>query len=100
MKSLTWALLALSLVLGKGFAETVGEPGRESRKANPLKNVYFGEQHLHTAASPDAFAVGTRGTWEDAYEWALGKEVKLSTTGQSMKKSTPDDYVAITDHSE
>ena len=77
-----------------------GEPGRESGKPNPLKNVYFGEQHLHTAASPDAFAVGTRGTWADAYDWALGKEVTLSTTGEKMKKSTPYDFVAITDHSE
>jgi hypothetical protein len=78
----------------------VGEPGRSSDKPNPLKNVYFGEQHLHTSASPDAFAVGTRSTWEDAYNWALGKEVKLSTTGETMKKSTPYDFVAITDHAE
>jgi len=35
-------------------------------KTNPLKNVYFGEQHLHTSASPDAFAVGTRGRLERA----------------------------------
>jgi hypothetical protein len=80
-------------------ADPVGEPGRGTGK-NPLKNVYFGEQHLHTAASPDAFAVGTRGTWDDAYNWALGKDVKLSTTGQTIKKSTPYDFVAITDHAE
>jgi hypothetical protein len=80
--------------------QNAGEPGRSSDKPNPLKNVYFGEQHLHTSASPDAFAVGTRSTWEDAYNWALGKEVKLSTTGETMKKSTPYDFVAITDHAE
>jgi hypothetical protein len=79
---------------------SIGEPGRSAGGKNPLKNVYFGEQHLHTSASPDAFAVGTRGTWEDAYNWALGKEVKLSTTGQKIKKSTPYDFVAITDHAE
>ena len=79
---------------------SIGEPGRSADGKNPLKNVYFGEQHLHTSASPDAFAVGTRGTWDDAYNWALGKEVKLSTTGQKMKKSTPYDFVAITDHAE
>ena len=82
------------------LADSVGEPGRGSNKANPLKNVYFGEQHLHTEASPDAFAVGTRGTWADAYDYALGKEVELSTTGVKMKKSTPYDFVAITDHAE
>ncbi len=41
--------------------DNVGQPKGEAGKPNPLKNVYFGEQHLHTSASPDAFAVGTRG---------------------------------------
>jgi len=92
--------IALMMPMGQALSESVGEPGRDAKKPNPLKNVYFGEQHLHTAASPDAFAVGTRGTWEDAYNWALGKEVTLSTTGQKIKKSTPYDFVAITDHAE
>ena len=82
------------------LADSAGEPGRDSNKANPLKNVYFGEQHLRTSASPDAFAVGTRGTWDDAYNYAQGKEIKLSTTGQTIRKKTPYDFVGITDHSE
>jgi len=81
-------------------ADPIGEPGREAGKKNPLKNVYFGEQHIHTQNSFDAFATGTRMSWDDAYEYAKGKEVKLSTTGEPMKKSTPYDFVAITDHSE
>jgi hypothetical protein len=81
-------------------ADSVGEPGHADGKKNPLKNVYFGEQHLHTMNSPDAFVVGTRQTWDQAYQWAMGKEVKLSTTGEPMKKSTPYDFVAITDHAE
>ena len=64
------AMLAMAVLASQpGFsvgADSAGEPGRSSPKANPLKNVYFGEQHLHTAASPDAFAVATRGTWDDA----------------------------------
>ena len=32
-----------------------GEPGRADSKSNPLRNVYFGEQHLHTHDSPDAY---------------------------------------------
>ena len=65
-----------------------------------MKNVYFGEQHIHTGNSPDAFAVGTRATWDDVYNYAQGKEIKLSTTGKVIKKSTPYDFVGITDHSE
>ncbi len=40
--------------------QSVGEPGRAdkpSKKPNPLKNVYFREQHIHTRNSPDAFAI-------------------------------------------
>jgi hypothetical protein len=88
------------VVAGAAAADSEGEPGRDSGKPNPLKNVYFGEQHLHTRASPDAFVIGVRGTWEDAYNWAMGKEIKLSTTGETIKKSTPYDFVAITDHAE
>ena len=79
---------------------SVGEPGRDDRGPNPLKNVYFGEQHLHTMNSPDAFVVNTRGSWDDAYNFAMGKEIKLSTTGETIKKSTPYDFVGITDHAE
>jgi len=38
----------------------MGEPGRSSGENNPLNNIYFGEQHLHTVNSPDAFAIGIR----------------------------------------
>jgi hypothetical protein len=61
---------------------------------------YFGEQHLHTQNSPDAFVVNTRGTWEDAYNYAMGNEITLSTTGEKIRKTTPYDFVGITDHSE
>ncbi len=88
------------LASGALAADSIGEPGRDSKGPNPMKNVYFGEEHLHTMNSPDAFVVGTRGTWEDAYNWAMGKEITLSTTGEKIKKSTPLDFVGITDHAE
>ena len=78
----------------------IGEPGRSSDGPNPLKNVYFGEQHMHTRNSFDAFTVGVSQTWEDAYRFAMGEEVVLSTTGEKMQRTTPYDFVAITDHSE
>ena len=37
---------------------SIGEPGRATDGPNPLRNVYFGEQHLHTSNSPDAFVIG------------------------------------------
>jgi len=91
----TAGLSALALA-----ADSAGEPGRSSGKANPLKNVYFGEEHMHTSSSFDAFTAGVSASWDDAYNFAKGKEVKLSTTGEKMKRRTPYDFVAITDHSE
>jgi hypothetical protein len=98
--SIHFVFFWLFIVAGTAIADATGEPGRDSGEPNPLKNVYFGEEHLHTRNSPDAFVVGTRGTWEDAYNWAMGKEIKLSTTGEKIKRSTPLDFVAITDHAE
>ena len=71
-------LLKLSMALALGItlpassiwaADSAGEPGRSSGKPNPMKNVYFGEQHLHTQDSPDAFAMGTRNSQDDAYNF-------------------------------
>jgi len=82
------------------LAQSGGEPGRGSDQPNPLKNVYFGEQHLHTVNSPDAFAFGTRNTPDDAYNFCKGKAIKKSTTGEMIQKATPYDWCAVTDHSE
>ena len=101
--SIALALSGVAMTTMAADGRSIGEPGRTdkpSKAPNPLKNVYFGEQHLHTSNSPDAFMIGVRGTWEDAYNWALGKEIKLSTTGEKIRKSTPYDFVGITDHAE
>ena len=78
--------------------DSVGEPGRKPGKANPLNNVYFGEQHLHTANSPDAFSFGTRNTPDDAYNYCKGEAVKKNTTGDMVRRVTPYDWCAVTDH--
>jgi hypothetical protein len=100
------AILAMAVLASQsGFslgADSAGEPGRSSGKANPLKNVYFGEQHLHTSNSPDAFAAGSRQSWDDTYRYGRGEEVVLSTltTHNKIKRKTPYDFMAITDHAE
>jgi hypothetical protein len=81
-------------------AASLGEPGRDSKGPNPLNNVYFGEQHLHTKASPDAFSFGTRGDANDAYKFAKGEPITLATTGETVQKRTPYDWAAVTDHAE
>jgi len=53
------------------FAQSNGQPGRDSKNPNPLKNVYFGEQHMHTQNSFDALTIGVRTTWEQAYRYGI-----------------------------
>jgi len=78
-----------------------GRTGRGSDGPNPLNNVYFGEQHLHTAASADAIAFGTRGDANDGYKYAKGEAIKLATSGEMIQKqSSPYDWAAVTDHAE
>ena len=94
-------LLYSMLLGGTALAQqSTGEPGRGSGKKNPLKNVYFGEQHLHTVNSPDAFAFGTRNGPDDAYKFCKGEAIKKSTTGEMIQKKTPYDWCAVTDHAE
>jgi hypothetical protein len=67
-------------------------------RRNPLKNAYFGDLHLHTSYSMDAFAFGTRTTPEDSYKYAMGETVEYM--GKPQKRLAPLDFLAVTDHAE
>lgn len=71
----------------------------EAQPYNPLKNVYWGDVHVHTVASFDAVLFGTTLTVEDAYRFAKGQKLR-SSGGELMQLSRPLDFVAITDHAE
>ena len=100
---LTVSVLCSALIAANAFAaDSAGEPGRSASGKNPLKNVYFGEQHLHTQNSPDAFAAGSRQTWDEAFRYGRGEEVTMHTLSSKnkIKRRTPYDFMAITDHAE
>ena len=88
------SVLCSMIVSSAAFA--VDKPAPWERK------VLFGEQHLHTQNSPDAFAAGGRQSWDDAYRYGRGDEVTLHTltTKNKIKRGTPYDFMAITDHAE
>jgi len=65
---------------------------------NELKEAYFGETHLHTAYSLDAYIGGARLRPEDAYFFASGGEV--TSHDVKMKLQVPLDFCAVTDHAE
>jgi len=66
--------------------------------SNPLRNAYFGETHMHTAYSLDAYIGGTRLTPSDAYRFAKGGTVTVD--GKPKTRHRPLDFAAVTDHAE
>ena len=44
--------------------------------SNPLKNPYFGDLHVHTRYSFDAYVFGVNATPYDAYRYAKGEMIK------------------------
>ena len=63
------------------------------------EQVYFGDTHLHTANSSDAFGLGVRLPPEEALRFAMGEET-VSTTGLKAKLARPLDFLVIADHSD
>ena len=59
----------------------------------------WGEQHLHTSWSPDAFGGGTRVGPDEALQYAKGGEI-TSSTGQPVRLSRPYDWMVVADHSD
>ncbi|MFP6584434.1 MAG: DUF3604 domain-containing protein [Candidatus Hydrogenedentota bacterium] len=57
----------------------------------------FGELHIHTAFSFDAYAFNTRATPDDAYNFAKGKPLK-HPLGKTFQLERPLDFMAVTDH--
>ncbi len=64
------------------------------------RRLYWGEQHVHTSWSFDAFAFGNQSTGpEDFYRYARGEAI-THPGGFEVKISKPLDWGAVTDHAE
>ncbi len=75
-------------------------PAPERVERNPDRNAYFGEEHIHTSWSLDAWVMGNRITGpEDALKYAQGQTIK-HPMGYDIKIDTPMDFMGVTDHSE
>jgi hypothetical protein len=65
----------------------------------PNRQAFFGDLHLHTTFSFDAYALmGTKTTPEEAYRFARGEPITYF--GHTVQRSEPLDFMAVTDHSE
>ena len=67
---------------------------------NPERNAYFGELHLHTSWSFDAYSFQNTVVDPDAaYRFAKGEAIR-HMNGEMVKRNTPLDFAAVTDHAE
>jgi len=75
------------------------QPIERAVPSDPLKQAYFGDLHMHTALSFDAFITGTRTMPDDAYRYARGEPID-HVSGLKIQLATPLDFLGVTDHSE
>jgi hypothetical protein len=86
-------------------AQSTGQAARSSKAEEPPernsdRNAYYGEEHIHTSWSVDAWIFGNRITGpDDAYKYAQGQTIK-HPLGYDIKIDTPMDFMGVTDHSE
>jgi hypothetical protein len=69
-----------------------------------LRRPYFGDLHVHTRYSADAYIFGSRGGPRDVYAFAQGGEITLSDDDEQQTRTAridrPLDFAAVTDHAE
>ena len=98
----TLGVLMLSACLSANAAEPsladqkllYSAPVREN-----ITNLYWGDLHLHSKLSADAYILQTRLTSDQAFQFARGETVKADN-GMPAKLRRPLDFLAVTDHAE
>ncbi|MCE2543753.1 MAG: DUF3604 domain-containing protein, partial [Acidobacteria bacterium] len=95
-----WPAGATMLLVVVLVSQGSGGPGAAAQEpaGNPLRNAYFGELHVHTNWSLDAYR---NGNFEDpavAYRFGRGEAVAGPDGGARVRLQVPLDFMAVTDH--
>ena len=89
-----WGLGVCAMSLGATASDSYS-PNADSNRTQ----LYWGDLHLHTSNSADAYTMGSRITPETAYRFAKG-EVVQAGNGMSVRPRYRHDFLAISDHAE
>jgi len=81
----------------KAADDTVQGTTRQKDYAE-TNNVYFGDLHIHTKNSFDAYIFNVRSTPDDVYRFAKGESVRHPSGFDIKIGGDPLDFVAATDH--
>lgn len=75
-------------------------PGGRTSGYNADRNAYFGDLHVHTGFSFDAYIFNVRATPDDAYRYARGETIRHALGYDVRLTDEPLDFMAVTDHAE
>jgi hypothetical protein len=110
----TLFLLAVVVMLGLAASSKLDDPSLSPPSLEPQavafankavapfveqRQVLFGDLHIHTGFSTDAYVMGVRTEPNDVYRFAMG-EVISHGAGYPIRISRPLDFAAVTDHAE
>ncbi len=87
--------VALAWLLASAVAAQTYSPNVAEQRTQ----LYWGDLHLHTALSADAYTLGARATPDTAYRFARGETVTAGN-GMPVRARYPLDFLSITDHAE
>jgi hypothetical protein len=80
------------------------EPRVPCRDYDANRRAWFGDLHVHTAYSNDAYSFGVRVRPEGAYRYAFGESIRLplgdDSEAREVRIDRPLDFAAVTDHAE
>ena len=81
-------------------AQSDEQPYSVPVEADYPKSVYWGDTHLHTRNSADAYSLGNMNlTPADAFRFAQGQEL-IAHNGMRVQLRRPLDFLVVSDHAE